>query len=306
MSRFDKTNPKHAEIENLNQSYPQISNSGYEALKIQEIAQLPSSGSRLTKILQPNIQCENLLFLELFSCKQLTGFQEGLKLPNLKHIRLLMLNRLTSNGLGQLINACEQLESAFLMDLQTVTTIAIPSTCNRFTSLDVYECKLLEAIQIATNTIQELTVSDGRTVSNIELADPVNGLNNLKSLRISGCPKMPLSFLYNINISKLKKLDLVSNAPSAKAYMKVDESDFDAFVKRNCHHVEEITLDKVHNISLNTILELIDQCKHSLVNVTIDLTSVEKPKVREALRHCDNLKDWKVEKWYIKKKWTEW
>jgi hypothetical protein len=86
----------------------------------------------------------------------------------------------------------------------------------------------------------------------------------------------------------------------------VGEAAFDTFVKTNCHTIEDLSLDKVHNISLATVLMLIEMSSKTLRSAIVDLTSVEKPKLRDALRKCDNLKDWKVEKWYIKKKWTEW
>jgi len=303
--KFDKSNPKHVEIENLNQMQSQVDNEEYEGVKIQEITYLPVGGPRLSKVQQLSLTCQNLQFLELFSLKQLTHF-DHINLPQLRSLRLLMLNRLTNQGLAQILGCSEQLEQIFVMDLQTVTTMSVPATCDNLRALDIYECKSIETLQILSPALQELTISDGRSISKLQLSDPVTGLKELRELKISGCPKLPLSFLYNIKITNLKKLELVSNAPSAKAYMKVDESGFDTFIRSNCASIQEISLDKIHNISLSTILTLIDLSKANLVNVTLDLTSVEKPKVREALRHCDNLKDWKVEKWYIKKKWTEW
>jgi hypothetical protein len=293
------------EIENLNQVQSQINNDEYEGLKVQEITYLPIGGPRVSKVQQLSIMCQNLQFLELFSLKQLTHFDQ-INLPQLRSLRLLMMNRLTNQGLAQLLDCSEQLEQIFVMDLQAVTVMQIPASCENLRALDVYECKAIETLQILTPTLQELTISDGRNITNLQLANSVTGLKELRELKISGCPKLPLSFLYTIKITNLKKLELVSNAPSAKAYMKVDEVGFDTFVRANCSSIQEISLDKIHNISLSTILTLVDLSKAHLVNVTLDLTSVEKPKVREALRHCDNLKDWKVEKWYIKKKWTEW
>jgi len=302
--KFDKNNAKHVEFENLNVASPVIVSGEYEAIKVQEIT-LPTGGPRLTKIQSMTLECSSLQFLELFSCKQLLSFTE-VKLPQLRVVRLLMVNRLSNQGLSQLLTCSEKIEQVFLMDLQNVTTVIIPSTLKNFRTLDIYECKTIETLQILTPSIQELTISDGRGISSFQISDPVMGLRNLRELKISGCPRLPLSFLYGIAIQNLRKLELASNAPSAKAYMKVEEAGFDTFVETNCNLLEELTLDKINNISLNTILRLVDQCKSTLVNVVFDLTSVEKPKVREALRHCDNLKDWKVEKWYIKKKWTEW
>ncbi len=305
MFRFDKSNPNHVELENLNQFNTQIINNDYEGLKIQELTYVPIGGPKLSKVQQLSLICENVQFLELFSLKQLTHFQDNqLKLPLLRSLRLLMLNKLSNEGLSQLLTCSDNLEQVFLMDLPAVTEVVLPLSCEALRSLDMNECKAVEKLHIITPSIRELTIVDGRTLSKLQLAGPLEGLAALRKIKISGCPKLPLDFLYNIKICNLQKLELVSNAPSAKAYMQVDELGFDSFAKSNCRNLKELILEKIHNISLNTVLELIAKCKKSLISITVDLTSVEKPKVREALRHCENLKDWKVEKWYLKKRYT--
>lgn len=291
-------------LENLNQSHPAIINNHYEALKIQEVSVMASGGPRLSKVQILSLDCSNLQFLELFSCKQLFSFKD-LKIPRLRSLRLLMLSRLTNQAFSQLLSSSEELEQIFLMDLQSVTIIQIPSSCKKLRMVDLYDCKAVESIAIMTTSLQSLTLSDGRHISRVFLANE-HGLYNLHTLRLLGCPKMPLEFMSRLLIRQLKKLELVSNAPSAKAYMKVESNGFHDFVKNNCHSLEEVSFDKVHNISLKSVLLLIQQCHKTLQKAVFDLTEVEKPKVREALGHCENLKENKVEKWYIKKKWTEW
>lgn len=264
-------------------------------------------GQRIIKMQTLTIHCPNLQFLELFSCKQLVSFSENqLFLPNLKTLRLLMLNKLNNESLYFLINSSKHLEQIFLIGLQSITMVTLPRECQKIQSLEICECKSLEKLYVYTSSLQDLSISDGKNIQSLLLNDSIMGLYNLTSLRILGCPKLSLDFLYNVKIGNLKKLELISNAPSAKAYTKVNEIGFDQFIFLNCHHLQEINLDKIHNISLNGIMAIISQCKSTLLKVIFDLNTIEKPKVREALRHCTNLKDWKVEKWYIKKKWTEW
>lgn len=152
------------------------------------------------------------------------------------------------------------------------------------------ECKAVESLSINTNSLKELTISDGRVISKLTVRDPTNGLSKVSSLRwinnhkskhffvdalgvvleltdifscnliidysnalhcrFLGCPKLPLDFLYPLRIQHLKRLDIVSNAPSAKAYMKVDAPGFHKFVQTNCTELEEISLDKVNIILL--------------------------------------------------------
>lgn len=295
--KFDSTNSKHVEIENICHNNSLVSNNELEALKVQELPSLPTGGPRIVKLQEIGLICENLQFLELFSLKQLVKFsEEQLLLPQLRSLRLVMLSRLSNQGLAQLLGCSENLEQVFLMDLQTITAAVFPSTSNQLRVLDVIECKSLETIHLMSPSLQSLSFTDGRSLVNIELSDPVSGLRCLRDLKICGCPKLSLSWLYSINVPYLKKLGLISNAPSAKAYMSVDENGFDKFVKENCHVVQDLCLDKISNISLSTVLLLVEQCRSTLTNVVLDLTCIEKPKVREALRHCHNIQDWKVEK----------
>ena len=190
-------------------------------MKIQEITHLPNGGPRGIKTQVLSVRCLDLQFLELFSCKQLASFQDDLLLPNLKHIRLLMLNKLTNSGLAQLIKATSKLESLFCMDLPSISEVAIPSSSTSLQSLQIYECKQIESIQIGANNIRDFTLSDGRNLTNFQLGDPVHGFQHLKSLKISASPKISLEFLSTLQIDRLTTLHLISNAPSAKSYMKV-------------------------------------------------------------------------------------
>jgi hypothetical protein len=213
-------NPQHVELDNLNQTVCQVENPNYEALKVQEITHLPNGGPRGIKTQVLSVRCLNLQFLELFSCKQLTSFDD-LLLPNLKYIRLLMLNKLTNSGLSQLIKGSTKLESFFCMDLPSITSVVIPSSCTSLHTLHIYESKQIETIQIGCSNIRDFTLSDGRNVSTFELSDPVLGFQHLRSLKISASPKLNLDFLSTLQINSLCTLHMVSNAPSAKSYMKV-------------------------------------------------------------------------------------
>src|SRR5690606_18965620 len=121
-----------------------------------------------------------------------------------------------------------------------------------------------------------------------------------------GCPKIPTDFLTPLKIQQLLKLELVSNAPSTKAYMAVDSQGFLQFVTNNCFSLREVNLTKVQNVTQQSVLRLIHQCAKTLQKAALSLTSIEKPKVQEALGKCQVLRENKVEKWYIKTKWTEW
>ncbi len=266
----------------------------------------PVGGTRIAKMQSLNIDCENLQYLELFCCKQLAFLNDNIHLPQLKNLRLLMLPKLPNNGLATLLSNSPKLASLFLMDLQSLSSLDIPQKCQQLHIVEMYECKAVSTVNISSNSLENLTLSDGRGINQLRLADPVHGFANLQTLRILGCPKLPLDFLYPLRIKRLTRLELISNAPSAKAYMSIEEEGFDKFATNNCNHLIEVSLDKIHNISLNSAMTLINQSSATLTRVIFDLTCVEKPKLREALRFCPNLKDWKVEKWYIKKKWTEW
>jgi len=299
----DNNSNKELLLENLEVPSIDLNNKDCETLKIRETTSKQESSSLRTHSL--NLKLPNLKKLEVDSCRHLHAVGDKyFDAPNLNYIKLSSLPKISNLSITNLIQQCNSLETLVLNNLHNLNEVTIPSSSTNLKRLEIVECRNIVGVRIANKSLKHLVVIDGRNLGQVTLSEPDN-LKQLEILRLAAVPHFNFSSLLKDSECNLTCLELVSNAPNAKAYMVVENPSFGTFLKQQTK-LEEIVLEKVKDITKEPLVEALLRNKSSLQRLVLDLCCVEKVKFKEMLKSCTNLKEFNVEKWYIKKKWKEW
>eukprot|EP01119_Soliformovum_irregulare_P009996 TRINITY_DN2417_c0_g1_i1.p1 TRINITY_DN2417_c0_g1~~TRINITY_DN2417_c0_g1_i1.p1 ORF type:complete len:413 (-),score=87.40 TRINITY_DN2417_c0_g1_i1:67-1305(-) len=297
---FDPGSARHLELTNLNQIRAEVFDQDIESVKIQECSVI--NNTRPTIRMQVlAIKCPSLVYLEISALPQLLSFDdEALHLPHVRFVRLVAMKRFNGVGLGQLLRAAPQLQTIYLSDLESLADLFIPSACTKLEQIEVSDCKSIEVVRIFNTSLKSLILKDGRGITEMQF-NP-SAFAHLSQFVLHGCPKLDPGIFAKLHMPILAHFEMASNAPSSKGYMQVQEEALQTFIETNCHSLTHVALIKIIGVSLYNVLTLITQSRRTLQHLVLDLTCIEKPRIRDATKECPLLKDPKVEKWYIKKK----